>query len=93
MTTTPKPMSDYVKLTTVDHTGKRSTFLLQILSEDAVRLRGLKVNAAGDDFESHYNASGDVVEVQRLIAQGAIVRRVPMVMNLHYGTLEPSSPT
>lgn len=81
-------MTLFVKVTTVDHTGKRETMRLQILSESATWLRGWKVNAEGDTIGDYYDKDGVLHQVEYLIDKGAIVKRVPLVHDLKYGTLK-----
>lgn len=77
----------FARLTTVDHAGKRETLTVEILGEGPAWLVAKKVNHEGEDCESRYD--GDtLVSVTRLIDVGTIVKRVPLVMNNHYGELE-----
>ncbi len=78
----------FARLTVVDYTGKRERLTVEILSENAAWIIARKVNNSGEECESHYDADGVLVEVTRMIDTATIRKRVPLVMNNHYGTLE-----
>lgn len=65
------------------------TWNLRLVRKDAQFLARIEVRPNGNEI-----IPSGADERLRLIAQGAIVRRAPLQMNLHYGELEPlTTPT
>ena len=67
----------YERISIRDYSGKRSTILVRITSESDKWLSGWKSLKDGDRTEEFH-----------VIDKSAIMKRIPMKMNNHYGELE-----
>lgn len=77
------PEGQYTRVTTVDHAGTIRTVTLRIDENGPKWLLGVRVNSEGGFI------SGKGFDQQvHLIDQSTVTKRVPLVMNLHYGMLE-----
>lgn len=80
--------SVFARLTVKAHDRPARAGWYEILADGPQFVLARRVNDEGEDYASHYNQAGTLVEVQELISADAIVRRRPARLNLHYGTLE-----
>jgi hypothetical protein len=81
-------VSVYARISTKDHTGKRSTVLLEILSESDTAIFGQQVDNHGVKVGKWDEEQQAWVETQWLIFTETVTKRVPMEQDLHYGGLK-----
>lgn len=82
-------MFRYVQVTIKLPENHRRTVRLKISTDSAKVLTGYEVTKEGEHVTKKTNTGH--AECFFVIAQGDIVKRVPLRMNLHYGELEPEA--
>lgn len=80
--------NQYVRLSTVDHAGKKQTVTLRLVSEDNKFLSGHAVDKEGAVIGKK-QADGPYIQQLHVVDKGTITKRTPLRMNNTYGELEP----
>lgn len=81
-------MTTYARLTTVDYQGTCRTLLYRILSEGPQFIMAVQVSLDGTRIGGYKRKDGTLVETVHAIDVTTVTKRVPLVMNNHYGQLE-----